>query len=334
MNKNIKKQFYEFNRRDHSGIFFKKPVLTKWFEASLDRAIQRGDISANTDVQAAQLVQGIADYGKQHNISTAVVGISGGIDSAVTASLFKAAGWTVVGVLMPIKQNPLETCRGQELVQSLGIQHRIHDLTKMYQNVAGCFKQECVDPGIELFSRPELIRQGNIRARLRMITLYNIAAQLGGLVASTDNFSELAAGFWTLHGDVGDLAPVQSLTKSWEIPSLAKHLAVPDSIIKAVPTDGLGISAGDEAQFGFSYAQLDLVLLDQLAGDLQKHISEADASEYTTIINIQQKIKSTAYKRSNPANLPHPISGNWRYQQLAQTDNHWYKTDLTNTPEV
>ena len=62
-----------------------------------------------------------------------------------------------------------------------------------------------------------------------MATLYNMAASHGGLVAGTDNYSELTAGFWTLHGDVGDISPIQSLLKSWEVPYLAKSLGVPRS---------------------------------------------------------------------------------------------------------
>jgi hypothetical protein len=103
------------------------------------------------------------------------------------------------------------------------------------------------------------VRKGNIRARLRMITLYNLAQLHGGFVASTDNLSELGAGFWTLHGDVGDYSPIQSLLKSWEVPYLAQLNGVPESTVRAKPTDGLGIDSGDEAQLGASYLEWDLM---------------------------------------------------------------------------
>ena len=108
-------------------------------------------------------------------------------------------------------------------------------------------------------------RQGNIRARLRMITLYNLAHKVAGCVGSTDNFSELAAGFWTLHGDVGDIAPIQSLNKSWEVPMLAKMLDVPQATVEAVPTDGLGISNSDADQLGMSYLEFDIALFELLS---------------------------------------------------------------------
>jgi NAD+ synthetase len=93
-----------------------------------------------------------------------------------------------------------------------------------------------------------------------MVTLYDQAHRWGGVVASTDNFSELGAGFWTLHGDVGDLAPVQALLKSWEVPWMAREYGVPERTWRALPTDGLGIGAGDEAQIGATYLEWDIVV--------------------------------------------------------------------------
>jgi len=322
MSTELKKKLIQYNTRSPQRAFFNKPLLSPWFDRSLDRAVARGDIADNMDLLLDRLLTGINSYAEQHSIRTAVVGISGGIDSALTAALFKQAGWDVIGVLMPIKQNPLETFRGLELVNQLQIPYRLHDLSNAVESLLNTFCSDNVDSGIRGHTREQLIRQGNIRARLRMITLYNIASQTGGLVASTDNLSELATGFWTLHGDVGDLAPIQSLTKSWEVPALAEHLGLPSSIIQAAPTDGLGISAGDEAQFGFSYAHLDLVLLDWLSGELEAEQINASSDDLQIIRQVTARVNSTRHKRANPANLPHPISDNWRYQQLAHIDKH------------
>ena len=151
------------------------------------------------------------------------------------------------------------------------------------------------------------IRRGNIRARLRMVTLYNLASLHKGFVASTDNFSELAAGFWTLHGDVGDVAPIQSLTKSWEVPAMAELQGVPESIILAKPTDGLGVANGDEDQFGCSYLELDIGLLSRRYGLDSLSNSERMKEVYNI---VDSRVGSTTYKRINPSNLNHPTQPN------------------------
>ena len=178
------------------------------------------------------------------------------------------------------------------------------------------------------YANKDKIRKGNIRARLRMITLYNLAGASQGFVASTDNFSELAAGFWTLHGDVGDVSPIQSLTKSWEVPALAEMQGVPDSVVFAVPTDGLGISSSDEDQFGFSYLEFDLSLfklLENMDGVEFEH-SAADVAGFKEIKDklivdsVANRIRSTTYKRFNPFNLTHTFEKD-RYDLLDKLDH-------------
>jgi NAD+ synthetase len=153
---------------------------------------------------------------------------------------------------------------------------------------------------------------------LRMMALYNLASNNGGIVASTDNFSELAAGFWTLHGDVGDVAPIQSLTKSWEVPLVAEELGVPSSIINAVPTDGLGISESDEDQLGVSYLEFDVAVLG-LTTKLLSNTEEMTTTDKRKMQIIQNRLLSSAYKRKNPYNLVHPYFTD-RFEQLELID--------------
>jgi nicotinamide-nucleotide amidase len=242
-------------------------------------------------------------YSEQSGISTVIMGISGGIDSALTAALFKKAGYFVTGVLLPIHQNESETARGREVCTRLGIQCLEKDLTHAYTDMIFYLRRD-VDTLIKQDDRASAMRRGNIRARLRMMTLYNLASLHQGFVASTDNFSELAAGFWTLHGDVGDVAPIQSLTKSWEVPAMAEFLGVPHSVIEAVPTDGLGITDSDEASFGFSYLEFDIVLLSMMYDDVEK--LTATAQDAQIVDTVRDKIHSTGFKRANPVNLTHP----------------------------
>ena len=314
---NLKDTFFRYNTRPGSEPF----TLSPYFMDSLDRAISNNDITFNADKQITYIVNVLKTYKEKHNLENVVLGVSGGIDSALVAALFKEADWNVTGVLLPINQEPTETERGLELVNHLGIDHKIVDLTVMNNEVQWQFLNQEVQAISYAHDghKADLIRKGNVKARLRMLTLYELAAQKQGLVASTDNFSELAAGFWTLHGDVGDLAPIQSLTKSWEVPLLAEAIGVPNSVLTASPTDGLGIDNGDEAQFGYTYAQADLILLDLINNTLTPEGMTAEDLRISTA--VQARLKNTAFKRANPTNIAHPITGQMRYNRLEFLDN-------------
>ena len=314
----LKQEILRYSRQENIG------PLTNWFENSLDQLI---DEQVYTDLNQLEdtgkkLVSGLISYGKKYNIHNAVVGMSGGVDSALTAALFKEAGWSVTGVTMPIHQKQEETDRGIEACQQLRLNHMHVSLTDQYEDLldrARQYDKTIDEPG-------NSIRRGNLRVRSRMITLYNIASMEKGLVGSTDNFSELAAGFWTLHWDVGDLAPIQSLNKSWEVPKLAEIYGVPSGTVFATPTDGLGISNGDEDQFGFSYLEFDIVLLklcqlDEVVNkDLLLKYLEVPDSDIDKVNKILNRIKSSSFKRRNPYNLDHPQQKN-RYIGLNNLDS-------------
>ncbi len=293
----------------------RNPELSDWFTSTLEYLIGVGVYHNQTSMLAEKLITELVNYREHWGIENVSVGISGGIDSAVTANLFKQAGWRVLPVIMSINQKSDEVDRGREVCEQLGVTFVERDLTEMYEyNVKNMSEYH---DGIESDTLHGKIRRGNIRARLRMQTLYDFASQISGCVASTDNFSELAAGFWTLHGDVGDIAPIQSLTKSWEVPKLAQHLGAPQSVIDAKPTDGLGIANGDEEQLGVSYLEFDICLFAIMR---ELDISNASPEDLAKIDVVRQRIKSSGYKRCNPYNLMHPVE-TLRYQALEQLDN-------------
>jgi len=298
--------------------------LSSWFGNLLDQCIDQGLYPDQNTLEdtATKLERELKNYSKKFNIRNVVIGMSGGVDSALTAALFKAAKWNVQAYTLPILQNPGETERALETAETLKVPIQTIDLTDTYRNLVKDFKQ--FDDDIHL--KTSKIRSANLRVRLRMMTLYNMASKLGGLVASTDNFSELAAGFWTLHGDVGDLAPIQSLSKSWEVPKTAEIYSVPESTVMAKPTDGLGISNGDEDQFGFSYLEFDLVLLSlchssQSFSNLTDIIEylKPDSSDQVKVAAILNRISNSVFKRNNPCNLIHPLF-NERFSGLQQVD--------------
>ena len=314
----IKQEILRYSRQE------KMQPLSNWFDAELENAIFAGsyvDVNELEDV-GQKLVVGLKDYSKKYKINTAVVGMSGGVDSALTAAMFKQAGWEVIGVTMPIHQKREETDRGKEACKKLNLTHMHIDLTDQFEYLLS----QVGKYDLTINEKQNAIRRGNLRVRSRMITLYNIASMHSGLVASTDNFSELAAGFWTLHGDVGDLAPIQSLLKSWEVPKLAEIYGVPESTVFATPTDGLGISNGDEDQFGFSYLEFDLVLMALCRSEQQFNSRDeifdylaVPANEIDAINKILERIRMSSFKRQNPYNLPHPLQ-NYRYPGLANVD--------------
>lgn len=331
----LKEQILEISRQNTIG------ELSPWFDRALDKLI--AEEAFNTEEQLVimneLLVKMLQNYKEKANISNVVLGMSGGVDSALTAALFNKAGWTVKPVLMPILQDPIETHRGRTACFELGLIPICIDLTEAFQALTGQLSR--VDPDIfPAQDKAAKVRQGNVRARLRMITLYNFAAKYGGLVASTDNFSELAAGFWTLHGDVGDLSPIQSLSKSWEVPMLAKINNVPESVWRAKPTDGLGVDQGDEAQFGFSYLEFDIMLL-MLKRLYDKHglacyaeqslegmLNLSDDRAKEVFHSVMTRVKSTWFKRHNPFNLNHPFESAERYDFLNDIDKHYGSNGL------
>lgn len=207
----------------------------------------------------------LADYCMANQIEAIITGLSGGVDSAVVYGIGDGASRIVamkgkqfrnIGVMLPLyssdesKKNAREVFEvfGGELIDNIDLIPAFHSL-----------RDNCGLPrGGDLKVRVSL---GNMKARLRMISLYHIAGLNNGMVMSTDNYSEYLMGFWTLHGDVGDYGPCQMLWKSTEMYDIAKAIGVPQSVIDAVPTDDLGVKeGGDEAQLGAPYSVVDNIM--------------------------------------------------------------------------
>jgi len=203
------------------------------------------------------IVNWLKDYATNAKVNGFVVGISGGIDSAVTSSLCAKTGLDVLCIEMPIHQAESHVSRAQEHIAQLkqrfsNVKDTRVDLTPVFEEfkteVSLNGKQETVDMAL-----------ANTRARLRMATLYYHAGLLGKLVAGTGNkVEDFGVGFFTKYGDGGvDLSPIADLLKS-EVYALGEMLQVPESIMKAAPSDGLfGDARSDEDQIGASYPELE-----------------------------------------------------------------------------
>lgn len=309
MQTDLRSDILDLSRQNSIG------ALSPWFSKKLDEYIEKKDFLPLSGIEEVinKLIEEAANYRKT-GPSVTVGGMSGGVDSAITAAIFKKAGYRVIGVTLPIHQNPVETERGIEACLSLGIEHQNVDLSSLFDDAV----KSIGDDDLSLEDHATRIRRGNIRARLRMITLYNLASKYGGFVFSTDNFSELSAGFWTLHGDVGDVAPIQSLLKSWEVPAIARALGVPERTWRATPTDGLGISGSDEDQLKASYLEWDIMVM----AIRDANGKPQDMDEYATTVYeaVNQRLRATWFKRANPINFEHPIAN--RLDDLRKIDQN------------
>ena len=202
---------------------------------------------------ADSITDWIKSYAEEHNIKSLVVGVSGGIDSAVTSTLAAKTGLTTYCLILPIHQHQSHTDRGEEHIKWLKESHPNvislkFDLTNVYKTF-----EDTVNPYVNSLSL------ANTRARLRMTTLYQIAAMYDGIVVGTGNkVEDFGVGFYTKYGDGGvDISPIGDLLKS-EVYEVGKELGITDSIMKAPPTDGLfGDSRTDEEQLGATYDELE-----------------------------------------------------------------------------
>ena len=184
-----------------------------------------------------------------------VVGVSGGVDSALTSTLCAKTGAKVVLVNMPIRQTTEEYERAK---------NQISVLEETYENVKGIEIDltstfDFFEKDLPVETAEDLLAMANSRARLRMTTLYAVGQSHKLLVAGTGNkVEDFGVGFYTKYGDGGvDISPIADLMKS-EVYQLAKYVGVIDEILKAKPTDGLwGDGRNDEDQIGASYDELE-----------------------------------------------------------------------------
>jgi NAD+ synthase len=211
----------------------------------------------NTEKVASHIVNWLKDYATNANVNGFVVGISGGIDSAVTSTLCAKTGLDVLCIEMPIHQAKSHVTRAQEHIAQL--KKRFKNVSVVNVDLTPVFEEFKAEVSLE--GKPEIIDMAlaNTRARLRMATLYYHASLLGLLVTGTGNkVEDFGVGFYTKYGDGGvDLSPIADLLKS-EVYQLGKYLQVSDTIMVAAPSDGLfGDARSDEDQIGANYDELE-----------------------------------------------------------------------------
>ena len=210
-----------------------------------------------TTLVITHIVEWLKTYAINANVNGFVVGVSGGVDSAVTSTLCAMTGLDVMCLEMPIHQAESHVSRAQEHIEQLkkrfpNVQSTRIDLTPVFES----FKSEI---NLEGSASTVDMALANSRARLRMTTLYYYAGLLGKLVAGTGNkVEDFGVGFYTKYGDGGvDISPIADCNKT-EVWELGKELGILNEIIEAAPTDGLWDDGRtDEGQLGLQYRELE-----------------------------------------------------------------------------
>lgn len=225
---------------------------------------------------------------RKTGLSKVVVGLSGGIDSAVVAVLaHRAFGDDLLCVKMPShysSQSSLDDA--DELCRVFGLRSETHS----------------IEPMLRAYEHTDMssLRIGNLSARLRMATLFDISAREGALVLGTSNKSELMLGYGTLYGDLASaLNPIGDLYKT-EVFELARYLKVPESIVSKPPSADLWAGQSDEAEIGYPYSELDRVLKRYVEERHTKEEMLSDGENPNLVDMIIERIYKNQFKRRMP----------------------------------
>jgi NAD+ synthase len=261
--------------------------------ATVDGA--RNDIAhrlgINTDIARKMLTGFIKDEIEKAGMTRAVIGLSGGVDSALSAFLSAEAlgAENVLAVRMPYRTSAEDSLLdADKVIETLGLPSITIPITEM------------ADPLINRFPDMSQVRKGNIMARLRMTILYDQSAAWNGLVMGTSNKTEILLGYSTVYGDSGvAMQPIGDLYKT-QVRQLSEALNVPDSILAKPPSADLWEGQTDEGELGFTYAEVDQVLY--LLVDERYTVDEVidEGFRAAFVREVWRRVKANHYKRTMP----------------------------------
>jgi NAD+ synthase len=248
-------------------------------------------LDINTDIAQKMLTGFIKDQIEKTGMNGAVIGLSGGIDSALSAYLSAEAlgAENVLAVRMPYKTSSQASLTDAEaVIEDLGLPSITVPITEM------------VDPLIAQFPEMSNVRKGNIMARMRMIVLYDQSAAKGLLPMGTSNKTEFLLGYSTIYGDSGvAMQPIADLYK-YQVRQLAAAVGVPRPLIDKAPSADLWEGQTDEAELGFTYNDVDQVLF--LLVDERYTVEEvvAEGFDAAFVEKVWRRVKANHYKRTMP----------------------------------
>lgn len=248
-------------------------------------------LEINTDLARTILTDWIRTEIGRAGFERAVVGVSGGVDSSLACALAAQAlgPGNVLAVRMPYKTSSSDSMEhAEQVIGTLGVRELTVPITDM------------VEPLFERFPEADPIRRGNVMARLRMIILYDQSAAFGGLVVGTGNKTEILLGYTTLYGDAASaLNPLGDLYKT-QVRQLARAIGIPNVIIDKPPSADLWAGQTDEAELGFTYVDVDRLLL--LLVDGRYSIDDCVSAGFDRIFveKVSERIRKTQFKRILP----------------------------------
>ncbi|MDO6490415.1 MAG: NAD(+) synthase [Cellulophaga sp.] len=249
-----------------------------------------------TEKVTDHIVNWLKDYATKANIKGFVIGISGGIDSAVTSTLCAKTGLELLCLEMPIHQAESQVTRASKHIDWL--QNNFANVKREQVNLTPVF-DSFIDTLPNVANEEDrFLSLANARARLRMTTLYYFAGLNGYLVAGTGNkVEDFGVGFYTKYGDGGvDLSPIADLMKS-EVYDIAKVAGINSDIINAAPTDGLwGDDRTDEDQIGASYPELEWAMIEDAKGNTKDNFT----GRQQEVFILYKKLNSANQHKMNP----------------------------------
>ena len=220
-----------------------------------------------------------------------VLGMSGGLDSSVTAVLCKKAfPDTTLGLIMPCFSPEEDVEHAKMVASKFGIAIKVIDLSTLFKSFLNTLEGQAYDEA----GKGEVdIAVANLKPRLRMICLYYFANKLNYLVVGTGNKSEIAIGYFTKYGDgAADILPLGDLLKTEER-KLAEELDIPRAIIEKVPTAGLWEGQTDEGEIGMSYEDLDAIIATLERGD----VSSIRSLDREVVERVKRMMEKSRHKR-------------------------------------
>ena len=245
------------------------------------------DYNIVEEILKAFLVNEIRKFG----FSSVVLGLSGGIDSAVVCELaVRALGAdNVLALMMPYKSSSSDSLEHADvMIRKLGIRAEEVSITPV------------VDAFFSSIPADQLLRRGNIMARTRMVFLYDVSARDGRLVAGTSNKTELLLGYGTMFGDMASAVnPIGDLYKT-QIRGFARHLGIPEALIVKAPSADLWERQSDEADLGFSYEEVDLLLYMMLEKRMDKYSILDEGISELFYDRVRKMVVRNQYKRMMP----------------------------------
>lgn len=252
---------------------------------------QHPTLEINTELATRILTKFIRTEIERAGFKRAVIGVSGGVDSALSCVLTaKALGPdNVLALFMPYTFTSPESEKHAQMIFDLtGVQSKRVEITPM------------VDPLLAEIPEKEQVRRGNIMARMRMIILYDRSAASQGLVVGTGNKTELLLGYTTLYGDSAcAINPLGDLYKT-QVRQLARALDIPSEIIEKPPSADLWIGQTDEDELGFTYEEVDRLLILLVDNRYDPDDCVAAGFKPTFVKAVLDRIRSSQYKRVMP----------------------------------